>query len=171
MLSVIENIPTAPRRFILSKPQNNLATYLKDTLLLKNLTTIQVSRRAKGKGHSLDQSYVSKLKNGDSVNVTIDKIEALADGLDVPLQEVFDAITGRKENPEIIQHQRLIKIDERYLTLDEKTRSRVDYLLDIAEREMNYHNQLPDSLKTNFENDLSGIKLDPRHDKKKRAKN
>ena len=72
----------------MSKP---LAEYVRNTRLAKRLSTIDVERNSGGK---ISDSYVSRIERGEYANVSIDKLNALAEGLQIPPEEIHRIARG-----------------------------------------------------------------------------
>jgi transcriptional regulator with XRE-family HTH domain len=59
----------------------------------KQLTGVDIQKRSGGK---IGDSYISKILRGESKNLTVEKINALAEGLGVDSVDVFRAASGYK---------------------------------------------------------------------------
>jgi transcriptional regulator with XRE-family HTH domain len=68
-----------------------LAEYVRKTRLGKRLSTIEVERNSGGK---ISDSYVSRIERGEYANVSIDKLDALAEGLQVTPEEIHRIARG-----------------------------------------------------------------------------
>jgi transcriptional regulator with XRE-family HTH domain len=68
-----------------------LAEYVTRVIHDKNLNESEVARRSKG---GIAQSHINRIKNGEVTNPTPRKLQALAMGLGVPEEEVFDKVRG-----------------------------------------------------------------------------
>ena len=68
-----------------------LAEYVKETRLGKRFTTTEVERNSGGK---ISDSYISRIEAGQVTNVSLDKLDALAEGLQVPRDEVHRIARG-----------------------------------------------------------------------------
>ena len=71
--------------------KGQLAEYVRKTRLAKRFTATEVERNSGGK---ISDSYISRIENGQVTNVSFDKLEALAEGLQVPRDEVFRIARG-----------------------------------------------------------------------------
>jgi len=61
----------------------------------KNLSCADVSKRSARKGQRrIAGSYVNRIENYPNLSVTADRLKALADGLDVPAEELLARAAG-----------------------------------------------------------------------------
>jgi transcriptional regulator with XRE-family HTH domain len=72
--------------------KENLAEFVKRVISQKRLKLREVERRS---GRKITNSYISGIVNGKITNVTLDKLKALAKGLEVDIYELFVATTDR----------------------------------------------------------------------------
>lgn len=79
--------------------QEKLAKYVSDKLRENNLSTYMVEERARRKGYSITQSYVNRIRIGKAGNVSTPKQTALAAGLGVNPQEIYDLVAGVERKP------------------------------------------------------------------------
>lgn len=79
--------------------QEELAKFVNDTLIAKNLSTYDVEENAKRAGLSITQSYVNRVKNGKAGNLSVPKQRALAIGLGVEPNKIYDIVNGIKRKP------------------------------------------------------------------------
>ncbi len=87
--------------------EKELAGFVKSLRERKDLSLKQVARNSHGR---IADSHVSRIENGFSTNVTVDKIEALADGLQIhPLElcrVLFDAEAPAVDEVELLSYYR-----------------------------------------------------------------
>ena len=69
-----------------------LSDYVNRVMQEKGLTGKDIERRSNGK---ITDSTISNIRTGRNLNLSLDKIHALATGLDVPPVEVFLAASGQ----------------------------------------------------------------------------
>ena len=74
------------------KFSESLADYVRRVRNGKGLSQPEVERRSAG---GITDGYISQIENGYIKNVSLDKLRALAKGLGVPEQEIFDVALGR----------------------------------------------------------------------------
>jgi len=72
-----------------------LADRVREIIRDKKLTHRGVEERAKRKGYQIAHSYISKIKSGTADNLTVERLIALAVGLDVPVEEILLAAAGK----------------------------------------------------------------------------
>jgi transcriptional regulator with XRE-family HTH domain len=70
---------------------STLRDFLKEVMRQKNLKGIDIEARSEGK---ITNSYVSDILKGKTTNLSVEKINALAQGLGVDHVEVFKAASG-----------------------------------------------------------------------------
>ena len=72
--------------------KENLSQYVQRVLRQKKLKLADVERIC---GKEITGSYISRIIKGTVTNLTVEKIDALARGLDVDPHELFEAALGR----------------------------------------------------------------------------
>lgn len=70
-----------------------LAAYLRDIMKAKGIKGIEIEARSGGK---ITNSYISDIINGNTKNISVEKVNALAEGLGVDSFEVFQAASGNR---------------------------------------------------------------------------
>ncbi|MFP5265571.1 MAG: helix-turn-helix domain-containing protein [Blastocatellia bacterium] len=75
--------------------KESLSEYINRTIRQKGCSLREVSDRSDGK---IDASYVSRIASGKVVNVTTDKLQALARGLGVDVMELCAVIYRQKHS-------------------------------------------------------------------------
>lgn len=73
-------------------PRDDLSAYVKRVMKLKGLTQKDVQRRS---GATITDGYVASISSGRARNLSVDKLQALADGLGVDLDSLFHIASGR----------------------------------------------------------------------------
>ena len=71
--------------------QNSLADYVRRVRREKAVSTMSVSKKS---GGAISDGYVSRIENSQVKNVSLEKLRALAKGLDVSEEEVFAVARG-----------------------------------------------------------------------------
>ena len=67
----------------------------------KNLSCADVSKRSTRKGQRrIAASYINRIENNPKLSVTTDRLKALADGLDVPADELLARSVGLIQSDE-----------------------------------------------------------------------
>jgi transcriptional regulator with XRE-family HTH domain len=74
-----------------------LRAYIKEVMRQKDLKGIEIEARSGGK---ITNSYISDIINGKTKSISVDKVNALAEGLGVDSFEVFTAASGRNVHKE-----------------------------------------------------------------------
>lgn len=70
-----------------------LREYIEKTLAQKNLSRLQVEKRSKGK---ITDSYIKNILDGKTKTISVDKLNALAEGLGVSGLELYRVVSGDK---------------------------------------------------------------------------
>jgi len=71
--------------------QGRLARFIKRVIKQRGLTLRQIEDRC-----GISRGYLSQLTTGHAENPTVDKIAVIADGLEIEVEEIIEAILGRK---------------------------------------------------------------------------
>lgn len=74
----------------------NLSDYVRQTVSRKGLSSNEVQKRSR---HGISFGYVNDILNGRTVNVSVDKLKALALGLGVSEDELFRVARGLPIEP------------------------------------------------------------------------
>lgn len=83
--------------------KESLAQYVSRVMREKDLSGYEVQRRSRDR---ITQSHVHRIQNGQAKNVSADKLQALAKGLDVPATELFAIVTGKAVTGSELTHDR-----------------------------------------------------------------
>lgn len=75
----------------MSKAPAGLADYVRQVMRDKDLTLVDIERQS---GGAITNSYLSKILSGKARNLTMVRLEALARGLNVPLQFLLRVASG-----------------------------------------------------------------------------
>jgi transcriptional regulator with XRE-family HTH domain len=81
---------------------DTLQEYLKKVMKEKQLSGVDIEKRSGGK---IGDSYISKILRGQSKNLTVEKINALAEGLGVDSVDLFRAASGYKTDFKSVDDQ------------------------------------------------------------------
>ena len=76
------------------KRPETLAEYISRIMRESDFSYSDVVRRAERKGYKITQSYLSKIVNEAAGNVSVEKLKAVAAGLEKPEEEVFAVASG-----------------------------------------------------------------------------
>jgi transcriptional regulator with XRE-family HTH domain len=99
----------------------------------KNLRASEVERRSKRGGRKgITRGYVIQIKNGQSLNPSRDKLQALADGLGVAVSELLTCALGQKLEPQ----DRFAVISMKFEKLPPNLKAKAEPLIEVLEREI-----------------------------------
>jgi transcriptional regulator with XRE-family HTH domain len=118
------------------KRDGRLGEYILRTSKEKDLTLRDIEARSGGK---ITHGYLSKIISGSTKNVTVDKILAIARGLGVSEEDVFDAARGCAPHaePDFSQSDfAALFFKYRDLTSDDK--AEIDRLIKLVDREIDH---------------------------------
>ena len=101
----------------------SLADFIRKTMKDKGLTLREVEERSHGKIHN---SYISKILGGVARNPTRDKLEAIAEGLGVPLKEVLRTVGGDPADDDDFRQSILHMLHERAKTASPEDKRFID---------------------------------------------
>jgi transcriptional regulator with XRE-family HTH domain len=71
--------------------KNRLAKFVRDKRVLKKLSASDVERNSCGR---ISDAYVLRIESGNVANVSPEKLDALADGLGIPADEIYRIARG-----------------------------------------------------------------------------
>ncbi len=117
----------------------SLQEYVLRVLHEKRLTCAEVERHS---GRAISDSYVWHITAGQYRSLTVEKLQALARGLDVPEDEVFAAARGCS-NLDQFEHSDFALLYRKYLSLSEQDKQGVDELLNSLRREIEWRQMHP----------------------------
>lgn len=113
--------------------KETLSSYVSRIMREKDLSGYDVERRSK-KG--ITQSHVNRVQNGLVSNLSVQKVRALAKGLDVPEAELSAVARGESLHTGDMAHSRLAAIDFAYEGMPKKKKEKADYIIELLEREI-----------------------------------
>ena len=100
-----------------------------------NLTQTEIAERARKKGYAISQNYISKIISGIAQNISVEKLKALAAGLNVPEEEIFGIARGGRSE-EKIHNGMALSIFARYSQLSEQDKADLITWLRALDREI-----------------------------------
>ena len=116
----------------------NLSEYIKRVVKQKDLKLRDIERKSNGK---ITNGYISGIVNGKITNLSVDKLKALALGLDVDAHDIFAAALGEERyrfrsisNKTAPNAQWLIEVMQEILASPELT-NLVDELVHLSRKE------------------------------------
>jgi transcriptional regulator with XRE-family HTH domain len=127
-------ISSAPcgTRFAVDTERETLANYVRRIRHEKRLSLRDVSLRSGGR---IGNSHISRIENGEASGVSVEKLRALAKGLGVAEEELFNVARGKKRDP-IAESNKLLEAAHKFDALPELKRPAVEPLIDILNREL-----------------------------------
>jgi transcriptional regulator with XRE-family HTH domain len=93
----------------------------------KNLSCEDVSKRSARKGQRISGSYINRLENNPSLRITTHRLKALADGLDIPADELLARAVGLSRRVEADERSLL----SRFRALSPERKSDVLRIVDL----------------------------------------
>lgn len=94
-----------------------LAEYVDRVMKEKNIKSLDVEARSIEAGNRIADSYVTNIARGVNKNPTVDKLVALAGGLDVDKIELFKIAAGIEDTDETWNAQSLMRAIQKIFRL------------------------------------------------------
>jgi transcriptional regulator with XRE-family HTH domain len=113
-----------------------LADYILGVINKDNLSYQRVVERAQNRGFKITHSYISKIVSGAATNISVEKLRALAAGLNRPEEEVFAVARGQRLTEEKISEAVMGALAFNYGKLTKKDKEAVAPLLRALQREI-----------------------------------
>jgi transcriptional regulator with XRE-family HTH domain len=117
--------------------KENLSDYVRRVIKEKGLTLRDVEERS---GRQITNSYISKIISTTVKNPTIEKLKALARGLDEPEEKVIRVVLGSSSvEPQVFERaeeEGLQNLVRRFLTLPEEDRREFRFLWQMIDGEI-----------------------------------
>lgn len=114
----------------------SLADYILRITREQDISLRKVEERAKAKGFQIAQSYLSKIISGAADNLSVEKIQALAAGLNRPEEEVFAVARGESLAESRINDALANAMFFKYAQLGDQDKSELATLLRALDREI-----------------------------------
>jgi len=108
-----------------------LAEYVNRVMNEKNIKALDVEARATELGHKITDTYVTNIMRGTNKNLSVEKLIALADGMDVDKVELFKVAAGIEESDEVWTVQSLTRVIQKIFKLKPAEIKRVKKILKI----------------------------------------
>lgn len=112
-----------------------LSEYILKVLQDDEISYQDIVRRAERKGYKITHSYISKIISGAAQNISVDKLRALAAGLNRPEEEVFAVARGGRTE-EKIKDALASAMFYKYQQLEEEDKEALSTLLRALDREI-----------------------------------
>jgi len=95
----------------MSKSTESLADYVRRVRLAKGLSCADVEKQSARGGKKIAGGYVNRIENGLAKRVSPDRLQALARGLDVPVDEIWATVSGQVPSDSTkAEEQRLVML-------------------------------------------------------------
>jgi transcriptional regulator with XRE-family HTH domain len=121
------------------KQKEDLADFVRRILKDKNLTTRDVEERARRKGKSINNGYVSRIVSRTATNLTVDRLKALALGLGVRQKDIFDRVLDEPlESEAEYQGSDFALLFSKYQDLTDEHKKEVRMLIKAIERDIEW---------------------------------
>lgn len=114
----------------------SLSEFIRRIISQENLSQRQLVERAERRGFKITQSYISQIMSGTATNVTIEKLQALAAGLNRPEEELFDVARGGKTDDRVLLDATISSMLVKFRQLSDQDRSEMTILLKALDREI-----------------------------------
>ena len=114
----------------------SLSEFIRRIISEENLSQRQMVERAVRRGYRITQSYISQIMSGIATNVTIEKLQALAAGLNRPEEELFDIARGGKTEDRVLLDATISSLLVKFRQLSDQDRSEITILLKALDREI-----------------------------------
>ena len=114
----------------------SLSEFIRRIISQENLSQRQLVERAERRGFKITQSYISQIMSGTATNVTIEKLQALAAGLNRPEEELFDVARGGKTDDRVLLDATFSSMLVKFRQLSDQDRSEMTILLKALDREI-----------------------------------
>jgi transcriptional regulator with XRE-family HTH domain len=118
-----------------SKKPETLGEYVRRIRREKGLATTDVEKRSRIGGKiGISNGYITQIENDPSVNPSMKKLQALADGLGVPEEEIISVVRGKTADNETVADERFRIISLKFHHLKGDKRRDAEALLRALER-------------------------------------
>lgn len=121
---------------ITKQKDESLSEFIRRIISQENLSQRQLVERAERRGFKITQSYISQIMSGTATNVTIEKLQALAAGLNRPEEELFDVARGGKTDDRVLLDATISSMLVKFRQLSDQDRSEMTILLKALDREI-----------------------------------
>src|SRR6266545_4158019 len=112
-------------------PRETLAEFVRRIMHEKNIKASDIERRSKRGGRKgITRGYVIQIKNGQSLNPSKDKLQALADGLGVDISELLSRALGRSVGTQ----DRFTAMSLKFERLPNSLKAKAEPLIEVLER-------------------------------------
>jgi len=106
----------------------SLGDFIRRIRRAKSMSCADVSRHSARFGKPISGSYINRLENYPDLRITTDRLKALADGLDIPVAELFARSVGLIHGDEDAAEVRLLA---RFRNLSPERKADILQLLEL----------------------------------------
>jgi transcriptional regulator with XRE-family HTH domain len=92
----------------LKPSQETLGDFIRRIRKAKHMSCADVSKHSARFGKRISGSYINRIENHSDLRITTDRLKAIADGLDVPIAELFARSVGLIQSDEDAAEVRLM---------------------------------------------------------------
>ena len=128
--------PAKPATEPAKEKDESLSEFIRRIISEEDLSQRQMVERAARRGFRITQSYISQIMSGTATNVTIEKLQALAAGLNRPEEELFDIARGGKTADRVLLDATISSLLVKFRQLSDQDRSEMTILLKALDREI-----------------------------------
>ena len=120
-----------------NKNEITLGDFVRKVRNDKGLSTTEVERRSRQGGKKgISNAYISQIENNYIQNVSPDKLKALAFGLGITEQEIFDIVRGESPNRETVIDRQFENLSLKFSGLPPSKKEKAQALIDLMDREI-----------------------------------
>lgn len=108
--------------------QETLGDFIRRIRKAKHMSCADVSKQSARFGKRISGSYINRIENHSDLRITTDRLKAIADGLDVPIAELFARSVGLIHGDEDAAEVRLVS---RFRNLSPERKADILQLLEL----------------------------------------
>lgn len=117
------------------KKPDSLSEYLLRVLREEDLSQSEIEKRARQKGHSISQAYLSRLLAGTHTNPSPAKLLALAAGLNRPIDELLTVVSGGNLR-DTLRTPELTVLLSKFQQLQQVDQAELQIVIEMLDREI-----------------------------------
>ena len=120
---------------VTNKVSEDLSEYVLRIMRETGTTQREITEKAERRGYKIAQSYISMIISGAAQNISVEKLQALAAGLNRPEEEVFAVARGGRTE-EKIKDAAASALLYKYQQLSDRDKTEIETLLRALDREI-----------------------------------